>query len=105
MDSAGVGTVTVAVEVAPLLAKLMSVVALVTVAVLETVVPELTCITRVMVGEPPAATRPSVQVTVTVPLQEPCDGVAETNVVFAGRTSVTVTPDAAFGPRLPAVMV
>ena len=38
--------------------------------------------------------------TVVVPLQLPCVGVAETNVVPAGIASVTVTFAAAVGPAL-----
>src|SRR5712691_11457833 len=38
---------------------------------------------------------PMLHVTVVVPLHDPCDGTAETNVLPAGRTSVTVTPVAA----------
>jgi len=70
-----------------------------TVAVLETVpdVPgPLTM--RTTVATPLASTVPREQLTVLVPEQDPCDGVAETYVVPAGRASVTVTFDARLTP-------
>ena len=55
---------------------------------------------RAIDAEPGFAIVPSVQVTVVVPLQLPCVGVAETKVVPAGMMSVTVTFAAAVGPAL-----
>lgn len=49
-------------------------------------------------AEPALAIEPSEQVTVVVPLQLPCVGMAETKVVPAGIASVTVTFAAAVGP-------
>src|SRR5215470_19033249 len=40
----------------------------------------------------PAASVPRLQVTVAVPLQVPCEAVADTNVVPAGSVSDTITP-------------
>jgi len=92
-----------------LFAALESVLVDVTVAVFEMEVvgarPDAVRATRVMVGVAPGATVPRVQVTVVVPLQLPVEGVADTNVRLAGRTSVTVTPLAVLGPALPTVMV
>lgn len=61
--------------------------------------------TRVIVALPPVANAPTAHDTVVVPLQDPCDGVAETNVAPAGRTSVTTTPLAALGPLLTTLIV
>src|ERR1700682_6144910 len=58
----------------------------------------------VAVALAPTARMPRVQVTVLVPLQLPCVAVAETKVT-AGSGSVTVTPVAAAGPRLKALIV
>jgi hypothetical protein len=41
--------------------------------------------TSAIVAETPLLSVPRLQVTVVVPLQFPCDGVAETNVVPAGQ--------------------
>src|SRR5262245_2066795 len=53
----------------------------------------------------PAASVPRLQVTVVVPVQLPCDGVAETSVTPAGSGSVTVTFVAAVFPVWEAVIV
>jgi hypothetical protein len=95
-------TVKVAVEV--LLARFESGVVEETVAVLETVPDVLGLLrTSTTAPTPPAAIVPREQLTVLVPLvkehDDPAgDGVAETYVVPAGRTSVTVTFDARLGP-------
>ena len=52
----------------------------------------------------PAASVPRLQVTVVVPAQVPCEGVADTNVVPVGSVSVTVTPVAAVLPVCEAVI-
>jgi hypothetical protein len=57
----------------------------------------------VTVALPLLATVPIAQVIVAVPLHVPCDGVAETNVTFAGNVSLTVTPVAALGPEFDTV--
>ena len=99
----------VVVPVAPLFAALGSAVALVTVAVFEIVVPvarpALDCTLTVIVAVPARAIVPSVQVTVAVPVHDPWDGVAETNEVFAGMVSETVTAAASDGPLLDTVSV
>src|SRR5450631_1473780 len=70
----------------------------VTVAVFE-IVPAMDVATkRVTVAVSPGTMLPSAHVTVVVPEQEHWDGVAETKVVPAGRTSVTVAPVAVPGP-------
>jgi hypothetical protein len=61
--------------------------------------------TSTTVAERPAATVPREQLTVLVPEQDPCDGVAETNVVPAGRTSATVTLAAGLGPAFATTML
>jgi hypothetical protein len=53
---------------------------------------------RVTVAVSPGAMLPSAHVTVVVPEHVPWDGVAETKLVPAGRTSVTVAPVAVPGP-------
>ncbi len=53
----------------------------------------------------PLATDPSTQVTVVVPLHDPIDALAETNVTVAGSVSVTVTLVPAFGPRFDTAIV
>jgi hypothetical protein len=90
-------TFTLAVEV--LFAEFGSGVSAATVAVLATVpdVPGLFT-TSWTVATPLAGTVPREQLTVLAPVQDPCDGVAETNVVPAGRVSLTVTPAARLGP-------
>jgi len=93
-------TVTVAVEV--LLARFESRVSVATVAVLTTVPDVLGLLTTsTMVAEPPAARVPREQPTVLVPEQDdPAgDGVAETNVVPAGRTSPTTAFAAGWDPH------
>ena len=64
-----------------------------------------TCTTSVTVADAPFATAPRLQVTAAVPVQVPCDGVAETNDVPAGSVSFTVTACATEGPPLDAVIV
>ena len=59
----------------------------------------------VTVAVPLLATVPRAQVMVVVPLQLPCEGVAETNVTPEGRTSVTETFAALLGPALLTVSV
>lgn len=93
------------VVVALLFAALGSAVVPDTVAVLETLVPELKWTTSAMVAEPLLAIVPSEQETVVVPLHDPCDGVADTNEVLPGMVSLTVAPAAALGPALLTVMV
>ena len=72
-----------------------------TVAVLDTT-PGVDAVvsTRVIVALPPFDNVPTAQDTVVVPLHDPWDGVAETNVVPAGRVSVTTTLFALPGPLL-----
>lgn len=74
-----------------LFARFGSSVSAVTEAEFVTAVPEFTCSTSAIVAELPALIVPRLQVTVDVPLHDPCEGVAETNDVFEGITSVTVT--------------
>lgn len=70
----------------------------VTVAVLL-IVPEADVMTKsVTVAVSPGAIVPSAHVTVLEPEQEPWDGVEETKLVPAGRTSVTLAPVAVAGP-------
>jgi hypothetical protein len=79
----------------------------VTVAVLDTAPGGVDVVvsTRLIVALPPFANAPTAHDTVVVPLQDPCDGVAETNVVPAGSTSVTTTLLAAPGPLLTTLIV
>jgi hypothetical protein len=93
----------VAVEL--LFAELESAVAEETVAVFEMLAPAFAFTTREIVGEAPLLTVPRLQVTVLVPEQDPTEGVADTKVVPAGRTSVTLTLAALLGPALFTVMV
>jgi hypothetical protein len=101
-------TVTVTVTVDVLLARFESRVSVATVAVLA-IVPDLLgpATTSTTVAEPPAARVPSEQLTVLVPEQyDPAgDGVAETNVVPAGRTSPTIAFAAGLGPAFVTVRV
>jgi hypothetical protein len=92
-----------AVEV--LFAEFGSGVSVATVAVLATVpdVPGLFT-TSWTVATPLAGTVPREQVMVLVPVQDPCDGVVETNVVPGGRVSLIVTPAARLGPAFATVM-
>jgi hypothetical protein len=79
-----------------------------TVAVFTTVPDALGLLTTsTTVPTPPAAIVPREQLTVLVPEQDdPAGvGVAETNVVPAGRTSVTVTLAARLGPAFPIAML
>jgi hypothetical protein len=102
-EAAGIddGLTVVIVDVEELFAGFGSVSVAVTVAVLDTEpgVGEVVS-TRLIVALPPFASEPREHVTVVVLLHDPCDGVAETNVVPAGSTSVTVTLLAAPGPPL-----
>ena len=96
--------VAVKVYVARLLAVFGSGVVETTVAVLSNDPGELgPTTTSVIVVEPPEAIVPREQVTVPT-LKEQGD-VAETNVVPAGRMSVTVTPAAEAGPAFVTTMV
>ena len=52
----------------------------------------------------PAARVPRLQLTVVVPVHDPCEAVEETNVVPAGSVSLTVTPVAAVFPVWEAVI-
>jgi hypothetical protein len=94
------------VDVDELFAGFGSVCVAVTVTVLDTGpgVDEVVS-TRLIVALPRFANVPIAQDTVVVPLHDPCDGVAETNVVPAGSTSVTTTLLAALGPLLATVIV
>ena len=106
MESAGTlkGAVKVVVEV--LLARFGSAVAAKTVLVLLTVPAMLGLrTTSTTVAEPPLAIVPREQLTALVPEQDPCVGVAETNVVPAGRMSLTTTPVAGLGPAFATEMV
>lgn len=107
MESAGTvgGALKVVVELELLLSALVSVVVVETVAVSETEAPELARATSVTVAEAPGAIWPREQATAEVPLQEPCDGAAETKLVFAGSVSATVMPAAQLDPVLVTVMV
>jgi hypothetical protein len=93
-----------ALVVEVLFAKFGSAVAAVTEALFVTVVKIPECSTSVIVAELPALIVPRLHVTVAVPLQDPCEGVAETNVVFDGITSVTVALDELLGPALVTVI-
>jgi len=102
-ESVGIAAagVTDTVDVAALFAGFVSVFDEDTVAVFDTgpgVDGRVT--TSEIVAEPPLLIVPREHVTVVVPLQLPWLGVAETNVVPAGMTSVTVTPPAGAGPAL-----
>jgi hypothetical protein len=98
--------VTVAVVVEVLFARFESRVSLATVAVLTTVPDVLGLLTTsTTVATPLAGTVPREQLTVLVPAQDPCDGVAETNVVPAGRVSLTVTLAARLGPAFATTML
>ena len=61
--------------------------------------------TMLTVAALPLARVPRLQVTVVVPLQVPCVGVAETKVTPAGNGSVTVTFVAGEGPVLVAIIL
>ena len=56
--------------------------------------------TRLMRALPPFANPPSAHDRAVVPLDDPCDGVAETNVVPVGSASVTTTLLCGAGPLL-----
>ena len=93
------GVVTVTVHVEVLFPVIGSGVVETTVAVLTIGPAELGPATVIAtVAEPPLAIVPRVQMTAPVKEQGPCGDAADTNVVPAGRMSVTVTPAAAMGP-------
>jgi hypothetical protein len=99
IETSAVAAVTVVLAVELLSSRLMSADKSVTVAVLETGPTELGLVTTsVIVAELGEAMLPREQVTVLVPEQDPTVGVADTNVVPAGRMSVAVTPDAVVRP-------
>src|SRR5438105_8103607 len=96
---------TVAFAVDELFAAVVSL-ALLTVAVFMNVPGVIgAVIVSVMVAFPPFAIVPRPQVTVDVPLQVPCDGIADTSVVPAGMLSVTATEVADAGPAFDTVIV
>jgi hypothetical protein len=97
-------TVVVAVEVLlPVLGVEETVAEFVTVGGLGGVLGLLT--TSTTVATPLGSTVPRLQVTGLVLGHDPCDGVTETNVVPAGRASVTVTPVARLEPEFVTVML
>jgi hypothetical protein len=97
--------VTVAVAVEVLFAGFGSGVVEEAVAVLATVPDVLGLLTTSWtVATPLAGTVPREQLMVPVPVQDPCDDVAETNVVPAGRVSLTVTLAARLGPAFATAM-
>jgi hypothetical protein len=97
--------VAVMVYVEVLFARFESRVSEATVAVFATVPAELGPLTTsVIAAEPRAAIMPREQLTVLVPEQVPVDGVAETNVVPAGRMSPAITFTAGLGPKFVTVM-
>src|SRR5205809_175223 len=107
-SSAGIFEVgcTVTVAVAELFAGFMSVCGNAeTVAVLLSIPAAVGLTLRTIVADAPLLSEPRLQVTVVVPLQLPCDGVAETNVALAGMTSVTTTDVAVFGPLFVTAML
>jgi hypothetical protein len=95
------------VAVAELLLDDESTVLVLTAAVFDTVpvADGDTVVTIVIVAVPPLATKPNAHVTVVVPEQLPCDGVAETRLTEAGSASLTLTLAAIDGPALPTVSV
>ena len=109
MDRSALPAPTPVIAVELLFTALGSVDVLLTVAVLEIVVPagsETALVTTsVTVAEPPLMIVPSEQLTGDAALHVPCDGVAETNVVFAGIVSDTVTLAASDGPLFDTVIV
>ena len=80
------------------------------VSVPETVAELATCpwavgVTTIVTNAlPPEASDPKLQLTVLVPLHDPCVGVAEPNVRPPGKTSLTLTPVAFAGPLFVTVM-
>jgi hypothetical protein len=107
-EAAGIdaGFTVVIVAVEELSARFGSVCPPETVAVFETC-PGVDAVvtTSVMVALPPLANVPMAQVTVVVPLHDPCEGVAETKLFPAGSASVMVTPLAASGPPFTMLIV
>jgi hypothetical protein len=93
------GVVTVTVHVEVLSTVFRSGVVETTVAVLTIGPAEFGLATVIVtVAEPLLAIVPREQLTAPVKEQGPCGDAADTNVVPAGRMSVTVTPAAAMGP-------
>jgi hypothetical protein len=88
-----------------LFARFGSAVSAVTDAVFVTLLPEFNFNMSVIVAELPALIVPRLQVTIAVPLHDPCDGTAETNDVFDGIASVTTTFCELLGPALLTVIV
>src|SRR5688572_23021687 len=76
----------------------------VTVAVFVTAMPAEATSNEIVAVAPAGIVEIS-QTMVVVPLQEPAEGCAETNVVPGGRTSVTITLVAESGPALATVIV
>jgi len=72
------------------------------VAVLErtvaAVTPGPTCTVTVTLADPPFTSAPRLQLTVVVPVHDPCDATADTKEVPAGTGSVSVTFGASDGP-------
>jgi len=100
------GSTVVIVNVEELLAGFASTCFAVTVAVLVTVPgDEDDFTTRLIVAVAPVANTGRAHDTVAVPVHDPRDGVAETNVVPAGRMSVTTMPVAVPRPVLRTVIV
>jgi hypothetical protein len=95
-------------DVALLLAGAASVVAAATLTVLLIVEPiafdALAVTVSVRVADAPLASVPIAQLMVVVPVHDPCEGVAETNVVFAGNEPAITTPDEVAGPLLVTVI-
>jgi hypothetical protein len=101
--------VTVVVSVSELLAALVSVSVDVTLAVFEIVGTEAAVVVTVMltVALAPLLIVPRLQVSTpaTGAPQAPCDDVAVTKFVVAGKVSVSVTPVALLGPAFVTVTV
>ncbi len=96
--------VTVVDAVAELLAPSGSVPLADTVAVFDTD-PAIVGVTTIdTVAFAPTASEPRLQVTVDVPVQDPLDAFADTNVTPAGRTSVTTAALPASGPLFETVI-
>jgi hypothetical protein len=72
----------------------------VTLAVFDNVPGACGVTVMLIIALPPFPTDPRLQVTVAVPLQVPCDGIAETKLTPPGRVSVTVTLVAGEWPLL-----
>jgi hypothetical protein len=105
VNVAGPPPVTTVDAVALLLPAAGSVLLVETDAVLTTVPVAVGVTTMLIEADAPLASDPSVQETVVVPVHEPVEGVADTNVTVAGSVSVMVTFVAVSGPRLDTPMV